>query len=161
MNVGRMFIPSVRVAWLVHLAQRLHRSGGVRAKAAIVVRYHLAAKWGVHLHCNAKVGLVRFAHPSTIVIGAGVVIEDGAVIYQGVTLGARHSRTPMYPTVRTGARIYAGATVVGPVEIGEGAIVGANSVVTADVPAWTSVAGAPARVVGQVARDAWRPTEMP
>ena len=149
MALGTRLVPSDVVARLVARAGEQSGSGtwwGTRL--GHVTRYRLAKGWGVYVHPSARVGRIRFAHPTSVVIGAGVVVEDDVIIYQQVTLGAREVGVPEYPVVRRGAQIFAGSVVVGPVEIGEGAVVGANSVVLEDVPAWTVVAGSPARVVG-------------
>lgn len=78
------------------------------------------------------------------------MIEDNVGLWQNVTLGSRsiNDLSPeQYPRVRSGARIYAGAVVIGAVEIGENATVGANSVVLEDVAPGCTVAGVPARLV--------------
>lgn len=92
---------------------------------------------------------VHLPHPGGIVIGEGVVIEDGAWIFQQVTIGS-HGRTGeevRYPVIGREARIYAGAKVLGGVRVGAGAVVGANSVVLHDVPEGATVVGAPARII--------------
>lgn len=154
-RLGTRLVPSDVVARLVARAGEQSRSGtwwGTRL--GHLTRYRLAKNWGVYIHPSARVGRVRFPHPTSVVIGAGVVIEDDAIIFQQVTLGARDIGVSEYPTIRRGARIFAGSVVVGAVEVGEGAVVGANSLVLEDVPAWTVVAGTPARVVGtRVPRD--------
>ena len=79
--------------------------------------------------------------------GEGYVVEDGAIIYQQVTLGAKDASERTYPVIRAGAKVYAGAIVIGAVEVGEGATVAANSVVVRDVAPGTTVAGSPARPI--------------
>lgn len=136
--------PRVRVKLLLHL--RREARAGNHTHMAQLLTYRLA-RWGVYVHHDADVGQVSLPHPTGIVIGAGVVIEDGVAIWQNVTLGAAKLGGRSYPTIRKGAKIYAGVVIVGAVEVGEGAIVGANSVVLRDVTAGETVAGSPARPI--------------
>lgn len=79
----------------------------------------------------------RFAHPTGIVIGAGVRLGERVTIYQNVTLGShgRPDRPQGYPRIGDDVVIYAGAVIVGDVAIGDRAVIGANTVVAVDVPA--------------------------
>lgn len=81
-------------------------------------------------------------HPQGIVVGAGVELGPRAWIYQNVTLGGSPGREG-FPRAGSDARFYAGAVVAGPVVLGDGVIVGANAVVTRDVPSGWSVRPAP------------------
>lgn len=87
-------------------------------------------------------------HPYGIVVGAESVLEDDVVLMQQVTLGGKEPHwgdAPLagtYPVVRKGAYIGAGAKLLGPVEIGEFAIIGANAVITKNVPARATAVGA-------------------
>ncbi|MCZ7637787.1 MAG: hypothetical protein M5U12_18160 [Verrucomicrobia bacterium] len=99
---------------------------------------------------HALVGLrVRFPHPTGIVIGEGVVIEDEAWVFQQVTLGShgRSAERKEYPVVGRGARLYAGVRVIGGVRVGEMATVGANAVVLDSIPDGATAVGVPARVL--------------
>ena len=89
-------------------------------------------------------------HPTSIVIGEGVVIGENVTIYQNVTIGGRvigDWRKGNYPTVLGNTVIFAGAVIVGKVQIGRNCVIGANSVVTTDIPDNATAVGAPARVV--------------
>jgi serine O-acetyltransferase len=85
------------------------------------------------------------------VIGESAEIGDDVTIYQHVTLGGTNPTTGVggkrHPTIRSGVVIGSGAQVLGPVEVGEGAKIGANSVVTKDVAPGSTVVGIPARPV--------------
>ena len=101
-------------------------------------------------HCSAKASYgagLYFPHPSGIVIGDGVEIENNVTIYQGVTLGLKELGTDKYPTVEDSAVLYAGSKIMGDVHIGKNATVGANAVVMKDVPQGASAVGIPARII--------------
>lgn len=87
-------------------------------------------------------------HGSGLVIGETAVVETGAKLYHGVTLGGTGKDTgKRHPSVRRGALISAHAQLLGPIEIGENARVGASAVVTKDVPTAVTVVGVPAKIV--------------
>ena len=92
---------------------------------------------------------VRMPHPTGIVVGFGTVIEDDVSLFQHVTLGARGRSSGQggYPVIRRGATLYAGATVIGAVTVGEDAVVGAKALVLDNVPDGAVALGVPARVV--------------
>ena len=77
-------------------------------------------------------------HPLGIVIGPGVEVGPRAWIFQNVTLGGSPGREGM-PQVGPDARIWPGAVVAGPIEVGANVVIGANAVVTVDVPDHTLV----------------------
>ncbi|MBT3361198.1 MAG: serine O-acetyltransferase [Rhodospirillales bacterium] len=111
---------------------------------------------GIEIHPGARIGVhCVIDHGSAVVIGETSVIGDDVTLYQGVTLGgtspAVESRaqvdTKRHPTLADGVIIGSGAQILGPITVGEGARVGANAVVTRDIPRGVSAAGIPARVI--------------
>lgn len=116
---------------------------------ARLISNHIQRSFGVHISVDVgAIGQnVKFPHPVGIVIGDGAIIEDGVTILQNVTIGRRNSRDARNPHIKKNASLQAGAVVVGPITIGEGAIVGANSVVLNDVDNDSVVAGVPARPI--------------
>lgn len=106
-------------------------------------------KTGIEIHPAAKLGKGLFIdHGMGIVIGETTEIGENCVIYQGVTLGGTGKDTgKRHPTLQDNVMISAGATVLGPVIVGEGSKVGAGAVVINDVPPCSTVVGIPGRVV--------------
>jgi serine O-acetyltransferase len=101
---------------------------------------------GVEIHPGAVVGhRVVIDHGMGVVVGETAVIEDDVTIYQGVTLGStRNVRRKRHPTIRSGASIGVGSSVLGDIEVGASAQIGAGAVVLSDVPAGAHVGGIPA-----------------
>lgn len=110
---------------------------------------------GVEIHPGARIGRGVFIdHGMGVVIGETASVGDDVTMYQGVTLGGTgKQRGKRHPTVERDAVIGVGASVLGAVTIGEGARVGAGSVVLKDVPPHTTAVGLPARAVS------WRDPE--
>ena len=85
-------------------------------------------------------------HGMGIVIGETTEIGDGVMLYHGVTLGGQVlTQTKRHPTIEDNVTIGAGAKVLGPITVGTGSAVGANAVVTKDVPAHHIAVGIPAK----------------
>lgn len=103
----------------------------------------------IEIHPGAKIASGVFIdHGSGLVIGETAVVEKGVMLYHGVTLGGTgKDGGKRHPTVRQGALISAHAQLIGPIEIGENAKVGAGAVVVADVPSDVTVVGIPAKIV--------------
>ena len=103
----------------------------------------------IDIHPAAKIGKRVFIdHGTGVVIGETAVIEDDVLIYQGVTLGGvslTHGKR--HPTIKQGVVIGAGAKILGNIEIGEHAKIGANSVVVKPVPECSTAIGIPAHVI--------------
>ena len=108
---------------------------------------------GVDFHPAASVGSgIMLDHATGIVVGETAVIEDDVSILHSVTLGGTGKVSgDRHPKIRRGVLLAAGCKVIGNIEVGEGAKVAAGSVVLDHVPAHTTVAGVPARVVGRAA----------
>jgi serine O-acetyltransferase len=104
---------------------------------------------GVEIHPAATVGESLFIdHGTGVVIGETAEIGDNVTIYQGVTLGGTgFQRGKRHPTVEADVVIGSGAKLLGPISVGRGAKVGANSVIIHDVPANSTVVGNPGHPV--------------
>ncbi len=109
---------------------------------------------GIEIHPGARLGR-RFVidHGMGVVIGETAEIGDDVYIYHQVTLGGTStSQGKRHPTIGNNVIIGAGAKVLGAINVGEGARIGANAVVVAPVPAGTTVVGIPARPVDRGGR---------
>jgi serine O-acetyltransferase len=106
--------------------------------------------FAVDIHPAARIGCgILLDHATSFVVGETAIIEDDVSILHEVTLGGTGKQSgDRHPIIRSGVLIGAGAKILGRVEIGTGAKVGAGSVVLNDVAPHTTVAGVPAIVVG-------------
>ena len=114
-----------------------------------LISYITRSVTGVEIHPAARIGDALFIdHGMGVVIGETAVIGDNVTLYQGVTLGGTGFATgKRHPTVGDNVTVGSGAKLLGPIEIGHGAKVGANSVVITDVPPNSTVVGNPGHVV--------------
>jgi serine O-acetyltransferase len=104
---------------------------------------------GVEIHPGATIGRRVFIdHGMGVVIGETAEIGDDCTLYHGVTLGGTSwNKGRRHPTLERGVVIGAGAKVLGPITIGEGAKIGSNAVVVKDVPPGATAVGIPARII--------------
>lgn len=119
--------------------------GALVRKVAVFRHRFWSAVSGADIPLNTRIGGgLRLPHPNGIVIHPDVAIGPNCLVFQQVTIGANFRGTP-----RVGANVDfgAGAKVLGPIVIGDHAVIGANSVVLHDVPPGATVAGIPARVI--------------
>lgn len=103
----------------------------------------------IEIHPGATIASGVFIdHGAGLVIGETAIVEKGVMLYHGVTLGGTGKDVgKRHPTVREGALVSAHAQVIGPIEIGAKAKVGAGAVVVSDVPSDVTVVGVPAKIV--------------
>jgi serine O-acetyltransferase len=153
--------PAARSRWDVLFypgvwALGLHRIGhwlweGRLYFLARLVNHFARFLTAIDIHPGAKIGRRFFLDHGFSVIGESADIGDDVTIYQHVTLGGTNPTTGIggkrHPTLRDNVVVGSGAQVLGPIEVGEGAKIGANSVVTRDVAPGATVVGIPAKPV--------------
>jgi serine O-acetyltransferase len=135
-------------ALLAHrVAHGLHEAGVPLAPLAI--SYLSRSVTGVEIHPAARIGGDFFIdHGSGVVIGETAEIGECVTLYQGVTLGGTgFQRGKRHPTVEDNVTVGSGAKLLGPITVGHGAKVGANTVVVEDVPPRSTVVGNPGHPV--------------
>jgi serine O-acetyltransferase len=121
-----------------------------RRSLALFLQNRISQVFAVDIHPAARIGQgILIDHGTGVVIGETAVVENDVSMLHEVTLGGTGKETgDRHPKVREGVLIGAGAKILGNVEVGKRAKVGAGSVVLRDVPPHCTVAGVPARVVG-------------
>jgi serine O-acetyltransferase len=138
--------PGLHAIWAHRGLHELWKLPGGRLPARVLATM-TRAMTGVEIHPGAQIGRRFFIdHGMGVVIGETAEVGDDVMLYHGVTLGGRSlERVKRHPTIGNHVTIGAGARVLGPIEIGDDAQVGANSVVVKDVPAGAIATGIPAR----------------
>ncbi|MBI5659231.1 MAG: serine O-acetyltransferase [Nitrosomonadales bacterium] len=111
---------------------------------------------GIEIHPGAAIGRRFFIdHGMGVVIGETAEIGDDVTLYHGVTLGGTSWKEgKRHPTLGNGVVVGAGAKILGPIHIGDGAKIGSNAVVVKDVPAGATAAGIPARILDDAKKAA-------
>ena len=140
--------PGLHALWLHRLAHYLWKH-----RFRLLARY--VSQWarfltGIEIHPNAAIGKRFFIdHGAGVVIGETAEIGDDVLIYQGVVLGGTTlEKKKRHPTIGNNVVVGSAAILLGPITVGDGARIGANSVVVRSVPPGAIVVGVPGRVVG-------------
>lgn len=139
--------PGVHALWIHRIAHALY--GRRHVTPARVVSHVGRMLTGIEIHPGAEIGRRVFIdHGMGVVIGETSEVGDDCLLYKGVVLGGTSlSHGKRHPTLRRGVTVGSNACILGPIEIGEGARVGAGSVVVKPVPAEATIVGVPGRVV--------------
>lgn len=126
-----------------------------RATLALHMQSRISEVFGCDIHPAARIGSGVFIdHATGVVIGETTVVADDVSILQSVTLGGNGKESgDRHPKIARGVLLSVGAKVLGNIKVGEGAKVAAAAVVLHEVPAHTTVAGVPARVVSRLRAD--------
>ncbi|GEA11799.1 serine O-acetyltransferase [Alteromonas sp. KUL49] len=139
--------PGLHAVWLHRVSHRLWNANWKWLARTLST----FSRWltGIEIHPGATLGhRVFIDHGMGVVIGETAEIGDDVTLYHGVTLGGTSWKAgKRHPTLEKGAVVGAGAKVLGPITIGEGAKVGSNSVVVKDIPAGATAVGIPGRII--------------
>lgn len=122
-----------------------------RQSLALYFQHRISVVFGVDIHPAAKMGHgIMIDHATGLVVGETCVVGDNVSIMQSVTLGGTGKEDgDRHPKVADGVLISAGAKILGNIQIGEGAKIGAGSVVLKPVPAYCTAAGVPAKIISK------------
>ena len=159
MKLYRFFLRSLseELIFLIRLMQRFNQNierykdskflRKINSLLVFLLHKRIFRKFACDITPSCQLGNVVFRHPTGIVIGGGAVLADGFIIHQNVTFGAlrfdeKEKRgIPCQQIVGQDTIIGCGAKVLGDITIGKNCIIGANAVVTKDVPDGTTVVG--------------------
>jgi serine O-acetyltransferase len=127
-----------------------------RHSLALFFQNRMSSEFGVDIHPAARLGHgLMLDHATGLVIGETAVVGNNVSILQSVTLGGTGKEDgDRHPKIGNGVLISAGAKILGNIRVGDGAKVGAGSVVLEEVPPHTTVAGVPAKIVGRPSTEA-------
>lgn len=142
--------PSESLIASIRKYQRYHERSSILAvlmcKTARLMHIFWSVVTASDINPAATLGQgLRLPHPSGVVIHRDVIIGPGCMIMQQVTIG--QTADPRVPIIGANVYIGAGAKILGPINIGDGARIGANAVVLIDLPAHCTAVGIPARIV--------------
>jgi serine O-acetyltransferase len=128
----------VRPAWLRKPFSLLYK----------ILRTLIQMLTGIELPCETQIGeRLRIEHFGGIIVSGDAVIGDDVILRHGVTIGLKNTKQRGAPRIGNRVDIGAGAKLLGPIHIGDDAVIGANAVVLRDVPAGALAVGIPARII--------------
>ena len=138
--------PGLHAVWSHRVTHVMWEKGGRWRLPARLASQVTRAVTGVEIHPGAKIGRRFFIdHGMGVVIGETSEIGDDCMLYNGVNLGGRTlEKVKRHPTLGNNVTVGAGARILGPITVADGAQVGANAVVVKDVPATGVAVGVPA-----------------
>ncbi len=144
--------PGLHALWMHRFAHAMWRAG-IPVLPRLLSHFNRLVT-GIEIHPGARIARNVFIdHGMGVVIGETAEVGEGATLYQGVTLGGTgKDKGKRHPTIGRDVVIAAGAKVLGPITVGDGARVGAGAVVVRDVPPDCTVVGVPGRLVARAGK---------
>lgn len=148
-----LFFKGFQAVQAYRIGHRLWAQG--RRDLAYFVQMRVSEAFGVDIHPNARIGKgIMIDHAHSIVIGETAVVGDNVSMLHSVTLGGTGKEDgDRHPKIGNGVLIGAGAKILGNIHVGACSRIAAGSVVLNDVPDSTTVAGVPAKVIGEAGCD--------
>lgn len=139
----------------VYLIRRMQYLGGKRNRISkffsMLYGYKLINKYGIFIYPENKIGKgLKIPHPDGIIIGKCVEMGENCTIFQQVTIGSSKSgdfKKGLQPKIGNGVSLFAGAKIIGAINVADNSIIGANAVLTRDTEKATIYVGVPARVL--------------
>ncbi len=149
--------PGVHALWGYRLAHAMWNESPLLRLPARLFSQLVRAITGIEIHPGAQIGPRLFIdHGMGVVIGETAVIGADCMLYHGVTLGGTSlKKEKRHPTLGNDVVVGAGAKILGPINIGDGARIGANAVVVRDVPAHATAVGVPAQNREALSPEFW------
>lgn len=144
-----LFFKGYHAIQIHRVAHQLWQGG--RKQLARYLQHRVHTLFDVDIHPAAQLGAgIMLDHATGFVVGETAVIGNDVSILHGVTLGGSGTQgVDRHPKIGDGVLISTGAKVLGNIRVGAGARIGAGSLVLEDVPAYTTVVGVPAKIVGR------------
>lgn len=138
--------PGLHALWMYRIAHWFYNHK--MFTTARLISHFTRFLTGIEIHPGAKIGHRLFIdHGMGVVVGETTDIDDDCLIYQGVVLGGTSlKKEKRHPSLGKNVVVGAGAIVLGPIKVNDGARIGAGSVVVHDVPAGATVVGVPGRI---------------
>lgn len=149
--------PGVHALWGYRLAHAMWNESPLLRLPARLFSQLVRAITGIEIHPGAQIGPRLFIdHGMGVVVGETAVIGADCMLYHGVTLGGTSlKKEKRHPTLGNDVVVGAGAKILGPINIGDGARIGANAVVVRDVPAHATAVGVPAQNREALSPEFW------